>query len=301
MRVLVTGISGFVGPHLAEALRGAGYEVVGTCHHEESPGDVVETHPIDLADRGGLQEVVRATRPERIVHLAGRSHVGTSWREIGSYFRVNVLGTENLLAAANGIPVILASSAEVYGSVPEEEQPIAEDRPPNPPSPYALTKAAAERFVLAAGGTVARCFNLIGPGQAPTFALPSFASQLARIARGESEPVLHVGNLEARRDFVAVEDGARALRILVESGEPGSTYQIASGRAWSIREVLDELIRVSGVEVAIEVDPERLRPVDVPLLRGTARKLHALGWEPTVSLEESLESVWREAASRPAG
>lgn len=296
MRILITGVSGFVGPHLARVLMARGHDVSGTCHHEEAPGTLVETTPVDLEDRAGLRAVVDRVRPDRIVHLAGLSHVGTSWRAMGSYFRINVLGTENVLAAAEDRPVVLASSAEVYGPVPEDAQPIAEDRAPDPSSPYALTKAAAERLVLGAGGSVARCFNLIGPGQSPQFALPSFARQLAAIERG-AEPVLCVGNLEARRDFVAVEDGARALALLATSATAGTSYQVASGRAVSIREVLDRLIRITGLDVEVTVDPDRLRPVDVPRLAGCAERLRALGWTPEIPLQESLTSLWEEARS----
>ena len=297
MRILVTGVSGFVGPHLARTLEAEGHRVAGTCHHEEAPRGPVETFPVDLEDRAGLTAVVERTRPERIVHLAGLSHVGSSWGAMGSYFRVNVLGTENVLASAGGVPVVLASSAEVYGPVPEDDQPIPEDRPPDPSSPYALTKAAAERLVLGAGGAVARCFNLIGPGQSPQFAMPSFARQLAAIADG-AEPVLRVGNLEARRDFVDVEDGARALALLAGKAAPG-VFQVASGRARSIRDLLERLIEITGLEVEIVVDPDRLRPVDVPCLQGSASRLRELGWSPRVGLEESLRALWAEARSAP--
>ena len=141
-----------------------------------------------------------------IVHLAGLSHVGESWKRPGDYLRVNFEGTLNLLSAARGRRLIFASSAEVYGAVPAAEQPLVEDRPLAPRSPYAMTKACAERMVLDRGGIVVRSFNAIGSGQAPTFALPSFAAQLAAIRRGESEPVLRVGDLSPRRDFVHVLD-----------------------------------------------------------------------------------------------
>ncbi|MDX1632220.1 MAG: GDP-mannose 4,6-dehydratase [Thermoanaerobaculia bacterium] len=295
MRVLVTGVSGFLGPHLVRNLEDAGHRVWGTCRRgdPEEGGEGIFT--VDLESPDDLERAVRGSRPEVIVHLAGRSHVGTSWDEMGSYFRVNVLGTENLLKAAPGIPTVLASSGEIYGVVPEEEQPIAEDRPPDPPSPYALTKGAAERLVLGAGGVVARCFNFVGPGQSPEFALPSFARQLAAIEAGTQEPTLRVGNLEARRDFVPVQDGAEGFRILVEEGAPGTTYQIATGRARSIRQVLDRLIQQTGLEVEIEIDRKRLRPVDVPLLRGSAERLRALGWRPRRSLDGVLAELWSEA------
>jgi GDP-4-dehydro-6-deoxy-D-mannose reductase len=191
--------------------------------------------------------------------------------------------------------VIIASSADVYGEVPPEEQPISEDRPVSPRSPYALTKAASERLAFASGhAVVARSFNMIGPGQAPEFVLPSFALQLAAIARDKAEPVLRVGNLTARRDFVHVDDGAEAYRLLAEKGEPGSVYNIATGQASSIEEILQRLMAISGVEARVEIDPEKFRKADLPLLTGDASRLQALGWEPSRTLDDAVRDLWRE-------
>jgi GDP-4-dehydro-6-deoxy-D-mannose reductase len=300
MHVLVTGISGFVGPRLARHLLERGDRVSGTYlidHPAFSEVDQVRLYEVDLQDAAGVERVVRDAAPDAVVHLAGLSHVGESWGRMPDYFRVNVLGTDNLLTAAAGRPVVIASSAEVYGVVPEEEQPIPEERVVDPRTPYALTKAAAERLAVLRGAVVARAFNLVGPGQAIKFALPTFAAQLAAIARGEAEPVLRVGNLSARRDFIHVDDGAEAFRLLLEKGERGATYNIASGRAFSIGEALERLKAVSGVEASIEVDPERIRPVDLPLLLGDAAPLRKLGWEPRRTLDDALIDLW--AAARP--
>lgn len=298
MHVLVTGISGFVGPRLAAHLLERGDRVSGTFlidHPVFSGAGDVRLFEVDLQDAAALARAVRDAAPDVIVHLAGLSHVGESWSRMPDYFRVNVLGTDNLLAAAGGRRVVLASSAEVYGLVPDAEQPIAEDRPVDPRTPYALTKAAAERLALARGAVVVRSFNLVGPGQSTKFALPTFAAQLAgfrRGSRGEREPVLRVGNLSARRDFVHVDDGAEAFRLLAEKGEPGGIYNIASGRAFSIQEALERLMALSGVEARIEPDPERMRPVDLPLLLGNASRLRALGWEPRRTLDDALAELW---------
>jgi GDP-4-dehydro-6-deoxy-D-mannose reductase len=298
MHVLITGISGFIGPHLARHLLEKGDRVSGTylVDHPAFPeaGDV-RLFEADLQDRAALERVVREAAPDAVVHLAGLSHVGESWSRMSDYFRVNVLGTDNLLAAAAGRRVVIASSAEVYGLVPEEDQPISEDRTVDPRTPYALTKAAAERLALLSGAVVARSFNLVGPGQSTKFALPTFAEQLAgfrRGARGEREPVLRVGNLSARRDFVHVDDGAEAFRLLAEKGERGGVYNIASGRAFSIQEALERLMALSGVDARIEPDPERMRPVDLPLLLGDARPLRALGWTPRRTLDDALSDLW---------
>ena len=295
MHILLTGVSGFVGPRLARNLLANGHRVSGTYLDSTPPPkiDGVELYHADLMDLGSLERAIAASSPDAVVNLAGLSHVGESWKRPGDYFRVNVMGTENLLVAAGNRTVVCASSAEIYGPVPEDEQPVSEDRLPDPQSPYALSKAAAERVALLRGAVVARAFNMVGPGQASNFALPTFASQLAAIARGEAEPVLRVGNLSARRDFVHIDDGANAFRRLVESGEPGRIYNIACGRAVSIGEALDRLRAVSGVEARVETDPERMRPVDLPLLTGDSSRLRKLGWKPERSLDDALTDLWQ--------
>ena len=305
MHVLITGIGGFIGPRLAHNLREHGHRVSGTWLENTPPPNVegADLYHADLLDRNSLDGVFEAAKPDAVVHLAGLSHVGESWKKPGEYFRVNVLGTENLLEAAGDRMVVFASSAEVYGPVPEEEQPIHEERLPDPRSPYALTKAAAERLALARGAVVARAFNLVGPGQSLTFALPSFARQLADIARGvrgETEPVLKVGNLSARRDFVHVDDGAEAFRVLIQGGTSGRVYNIASERAVSIAEALDRLCAVSGVEPRLEEDPERMRPVDLPLLLGDRGRLCKLGWEPRRTLDQALSDLWEDVWRCPS-
>ncbi|HEX2252211.1 MAG TPA: GDP-mannose 4,6-dehydratase [Thermoanaerobaculia bacterium] len=329
MRWFVTGITGFVGARLAGALVEAGDAVAGIHVNGPQPAPVADAWEVDLTDAAAVAEAVERARPDVIVHLGSLSHVGDSWGRMADYFRVNVLGTENVLAAARrgagdlwdgndrSVPVVFASSAEVYGAVPEDEQPLAESRPLAPASPYALTKAAGERLVLAGGGTAVRLFNLVGAGQQPRFALPTFARQLAAIAAGRAEPVLAVGNLAARRDFVHAGDGVAALLRLgrvaaAGRGGPGrngqaggevagQVYNVACGRAWSIQQVLERLMAVAGVEARVEVDPARLRPVDVPLLCGDARRLRALGWEPRHTLDDALAEVWKEACAAVAG
>lgn len=306
MHLLITGVDGFVGRRLARLAAAEGMRVSGTCLRVQALQDPaaatataeiggVELHTADVTDEATLREVVAQADPDAIVHLAGLAHVGRSWEQMAEYFRVNVLGTERLLAAAQGRRVVLASSAEVYGAVPEPDQPLRETREVAPATPYALTKAAAERLALAKGAVVARSFNLLGPGQSPLFALPSFAAQLAAVARGEKEPVLSVGNLEARRDFLHVDDGAAAYLALAMEGEPGGVYNVASGHAVTIAQALHRLRTLSGVQVRLEPDPERLRPADIPLLRGDAARLRALGWEPARGLDRALSDLWEEA------
>lgn len=304
MRLFVTGIGGFVGAHLARQALERGHRVSGTYLDAPAAGLDPEQVPqweVDLLDPPALLAAVERAAPEAVVHLAGLSHVGESWDRMADYFRVNVLGTENLLTAvreaAPEARVVVASSSEVYGRVPEDEQPIREDRPVDPRTPYALTKAAAERLALAASppAVVVRSFNLVGPGQSERFALPTFARQLAAIRRGEQKPVLSVGNLTALRDFVHVADGAAAYLTLAEAGEPGTPYNLATGRAVSIAHALERLVVVSGVAARVEQDPERLRPVDLPLLSGDHGRLSALGWEPRRTLDDAVRDLWRAA------
>lgn len=295
MHVLVTGAGGFIGSHLTRYLLAKGDRVTGTYVDVRPDQPGVDLQEVDLLDRAALERLVRRVDPDAIIHLAGLSHVGESWNRIPDYFQVNVVGTDHLLAAAEGRPVVIASSAEVYGTVPEELQPIREDQPVAPSTPYALTKAAAERIAFLRGAVVARSFNMVGPGQARNFALPAFASQLAAIDRGESEPVLQVGNLAARRDFLHVDDGAAAYRLLAERGEPGGIYNLCAGRTASIAEALDRLMAVAGLKVRVEVDPDRLRPLDIPLLCGDPGRLLSLGWRPERTLDDALADLWAEA------
>ncbi|MCL4836585.1 MAG: GDP-mannose 4,6-dehydratase [Thermoanaerobaculia bacterium] len=295
MRILVTGATGFLGRHLVGSLRAAGHEVAGTGLGRDGAPDL---HELDIRDERAVARLLAEVRPGAVAHLAALSHVGESWQRPDEYFAVNVLGVEHLLRHAGGARVLFVSSAEVYGAVPEEAQPIPEERPVAPRTPYAMTKAAAERLAVGAGAVVARCFNLLGSGQTPNFALPSFAAQLAAIAAGRAEPRLRVGNLSARRDFVNVKDAAEAALLLLERGEPGGIYNVASGEARSIAELLAALQELSGVAAPTEIDPERLRPVDIPLLCGDASRLRALGWRPAHGVDAALAALWEEARAR---
>jgi GDP-4-dehydro-6-deoxy-D-mannose reductase len=296
MRVLITGVSGFVGSRLAGHLQGHGHKIAGTFIREppELPG--VELFEADLLDTEALGRSIDAAAPEAVIHLAGLSHIGESWSDPALYFQVNVVGTENLLQAAAGVRLVAASSAAVYGEVSDEEQPIPETHPVAPHSPYAWTKAAMERLVLLHGAVVARSFNITGAGQAPNFALPAFAAQLAGIQRSDLPPVLSVGNLAARRDFLHVDDAVAAYRILLEQGEAGAVYNLGSGEAVSIEEALLRLIALSGVEAQVEIDESKFRPVDVPLLRADIRHLCGLGWRPERTLEDALRDLWQAVA-----
>ena len=300
MRVLVTGSRGFVGRWLTRHLVDEGDEVV------ELPAG------IDVADRVALVEAVRSVSPEAVYHLAGLASVAGSWADPEATYQVNTVGVAHLCEAVSGcspVPrVLLVSSAEVYGRVPAAELPIGEDRPFAPVSPYAASKAAAELIGLQAwlgrGVEVvrARPFNHTGPGQRADFVVPALARQVCdAVAAGTGR--IAVGNLAARRDLTDVRDVVRAYRLLVGHGEPGGVYNVCRGASVPISEVLDRLLALSGARLQVEVDPARLRPSDVPELRGDPLRLHAAtGWTPGIDLDDTLGDVLAELEGRgPAG
>lgn len=308
MRVLVTGAAGFAGRHLLRALLRRGDAVFAGALEGQAPADVepelaaARWLPMDVTDGASLDAAVAASRPDAVVHLAAQSSVGASFGDAAGTWEANATGTLRLLhAVGGGARVLFVSSAEVYGAVPEAEQPIREDRPLRPSNPYAASKAAAEMAAVAAAlsgacdAVVARSFNHTGPGQDERFVLPAFARQLA--AADERDGVLRVGNLEARRDFLDVRDVVRAYLLLLERGARGEAYNVASGEAPSLRRVVEEMIEIRGVPVRVEVDPARVRPLDVPLLRGDPSRLRALGWAPEIPLRDTLADLLEHAAA----
>ena len=295
MRAFLTGGSGFVGTWLRAHLEEMGDEVV-------SAGQEV-----DVTEPAAIEEAVGSSRPDAVYHLAGLAHVGRSWDEPAEYFRVNASGTLNVLQAARRcLPhprVLVVSSAEVYGAVRPEQVPVGEDESLRPVSPYAAAKAAAEMVAVQAhlghGVPVvrARPFNHAGPGQARSFVVPAFASRIVEAQRSGAG-ALRVGNLSPRRDITDVRDVVRAYRRLIECGEPGQVYNVCSGRDISVQDLVTRMLELAGADMALEPDPELLRPVDVPVLRGDPSRLrHATGWEPRLGLDETLRAVLDEAAA----
>lgn len=312
MRVLVTGAAGFAGCHLARALADEGHEVWGTLQGghaapPEPPG--VRWVDMELTSPASIAQALDQARPERVFHLAAQASVADSFGDPAATWEVNATGTLRLVSALPaGARMLFVSSAEVYGVVPDDGQPIREEMPPRPASPYAASKAAAEMAVLEAAlghagahAVIARSFNHTGPGQDDRFALSAFARQLARIAAGAADPVLRVGNLQARRDYLDVRDVVRAYLLLMERGVPGGVYNVASGQPHRMDALVQVLVELSGTGARVEADPARFRAVDVPLLSGDASALRALGWEPRIPLRQTLADLLaHERARLPA-
>ncbi|MCS6965044.1 GDP-mannose 4,6-dehydratase [Thermoflexus sp.] len=307
MRLLITGVGGFVGRHLAHILdQETDWELWGWARRPVTGfPDRLRLAQVDLRDPEAVRQGLAVVRPEGIIHLAAQSDVAESWRDPWGTFETNVRGTLNLLDGIRGLGlrprVLIVTSNEVYGLIRPEDVPVREDHPFRPANPYGVSKAAQD-WLAALYATAyalpiirARPFNHIGPGQDPRFAVPSFARQIAWIEAGLQEPVIRVGNLEAQRDFTDVRDVARAYRLLLERGEPGEVYNIGSGQPRPIREVLERLLAMARVNVRVEVDPQRIRPLEIPISAAdTARIRERLGWEPRIPLEQSLWDVLEE-------
>ena len=306
MRALVTGADGFVGRWLTEHLEGAGDDVWQATGMRAGEGP--RRRQIDLRDDASVREALAWARPDAVYHLAAVAFGPDAAGDIGHAVDVTVRGTAFLLEAAARLAqpptVLIPSSSEVYGAPPgggkiDESQPLA------PVSPYGATKVAQEALGLAYQRSaaipvvVARAFNHIGPGQRESFAVPSFAAQLAEIAAGRAEPVVRAGNLAAERDFTDVRDVVRAYRLLVAGGHSGAPFNVASGRAVAVSELLGMLIERSGRQVEVVIDPARLRPIDVPAITSDSSRLRSLtGWQPEWDLRRTLHDVWDDAVAR---
>ncbi|MCK5377113.1 MAG: GDP-mannose 4,6-dehydratase [Acidobacteria bacterium] len=311
MRILITGVTGFVGPHLAQHLAAIApeAEIWGTVWAAEKTEAPPRVHAVeaDLTEISTLVEALEAARPEIVFHLAAASSVASSWDRPGRFLEVNAVGTVNLLEAMRSLGmsprVVVSSSAEIYGPAPADSPPICESAPLRPVSPYAASKAAqdllAAQYFFGFGLPTVRLrlFHHTGPGRPPQFVASSFARQIARIERGLEPPRLAVGNLEAVRDFTDVRDVARAYWSAAVEGRPGEAYNVCSGRGVRIAEVLDMLVARAGIELEVVVDPSRLRAADIPHMVGDAELFYeTTGWKPEISLERTLGDLlnwWR--------
>jgi len=292
MRAVVTGGLGFVGRHLVEHLRATGDDVVTVDHGGEDP--------VDITDAAGVTAAIAAANPDVVYHLAGWADVGASWSDPVDVFRINAEGSLHVLRACidAGVDRVLSvASADVYGVVAEHELPLTEQSPLRPTSPYAASKVAADALAQQAflghglGVVRVRPFNHLGPGQSEKFVAPALAARIARAER-DGDDAIPVGNLAARRDLTDVRDVVRAYRLLLELGEPGEVYNVCTGRDVAIQELADQLVGMARRSVRLEPDPDLLRPVDLPVLRGDASKLtNATGWKPEIPIAQTLADL----------
>jgi GDP-4-dehydro-6-deoxy-D-mannose reductase len=318
VRTLITGIGGFAGSHLADYLLAqTDWHLVGCvlseCDIPTHLADRVTCYAVDLRDPEAVQRMLETTAPDVIFHLAALARVGDSWQNPWPVLHNNIRAQLNLLHALvqlGATPrVMVVGSNEEYGLVKPQDLPLDEAHPLQPNSPYGVSKVTQDmlglQYYLSYQLPVIRVrpFNHIGPRQAPGFVAPDFARQIAAAEIGQPgsatrrPPVIQVGNLEAQRDFTDVRDMVRAYYLAVTQGEPGQVYNLGSGQAHAIQELLDVLLSYSTVEINVEPDPSRMRPSDVPVVRCDATKFHALtGWTPQISFETSLRDVldyWR--------
>ncbi len=314
MKALITGITGFAGSHIADYCLGrGGIDVYGIIRWRsrteniEHLRDKVTFVECDLRDATSTREVIEEVRPGYIFHLAAQSFVPMSWRAPTESLTTNVIGQLNVFEAIRKIDlkcrIQIACSSEEYGMVGEDELPISEDAPLRPISPYAVSKVAQDllgyQYFMSYKMDIVRTrgFNHTGPRRAPVFVVSDFAKQIVEIERGLREPVMYVGNLDAERDFTDVRDMVRAYFLALEKGKSGEVYNICSENSWRIGDMLDRLLSMTTAEISVKQDPARLRPSDVPRLRGDCSKFKRdTGWEPEIPFETTLSDMldyWR--------
>ncbi|HUZ42630.1 MAG TPA: GDP-mannose 4,6-dehydratase [Acidimicrobiales bacterium] len=298
MKALVTGADGFVGRHLLEHLRAQGDDVVGV------------DRECDVTNVDELRAALEYVRPDAIYHLAALTAVGDSWLNAVEYTRVNVLGTKNLLDVANDVvptsSVLLVSSADVYGVVRPEDLPLVESFRVAPANPYSSSKVEAEHVAHDAVRergqrvVIARPFNHLGPGQSTNFVVPAIVDRLLEAVDDGTDEIV-VGDLSTRRDFSDVRDVVRAYRLLMERGVSGEVYNIASGVDMGLSDIAQRLVTAIAPYVRLVADESLLRPVEVPVSRGSYDKLRkATKWRPTISLDTSLRDVIDDMRHRRA-
>jgi GDP-4-dehydro-6-deoxy-D-mannose reductase len=314
MRILITGVTGFAGGFLADALlEQPDVQLAGIGRENHWPGPTqhldgkVELHGLDLSDSPKIETLLRRFQPDRIYHLAGYAHVGRSFQEPQAAWAGNLHATLSLYDAIHrwgGRPrIVYVSSGQIYGEPERPDQAFDERSPLHPSSPYAASKAAADlasyQYARSPGLHIVRVrpFNHIGPRQSPEFAAAHFAQQIADIERNRRPPVLETGNLTSLRDLTDVRDMVRAYILIMEKGQKGEAYNAAAGEVHSMQSVLDHLLRLASLRVEVRQQAAQVRATDSSVIRADAGKLRQLGWTPTFSLDQTLADTlnyWRK-------
>ena len=305
---LVIGAAGFVGNYLINEMHANGMEAYATkLPHEKFENPNATVYDLDIMDKEAIVTLLFEVRPDYIFHLAAQSSVGLAWKNPGLTIDVNIKGSINVMDAIRELfykpRVLLIGSGEEYGHIRPGETPIKEDNLLRPGNIYAATKACQNMIGNIYSKAydlelmMVRAFNHIGPGQAPLFVVSDFCKQVVEIEKGLREPVMMVGNLAAKRDFTDVRDVVKAYVKLVQAGVPGETYNVGSGNAKEIREILDMIISMSDKEIKVEIDPNKIRPVDVPIIEADITKINEItGWTPEIPLEQTIRETldyWR--------
>ena len=318
MRLLITGITGFVGSHMAEFALAHGAEVSGSMRWRSKTENIdhlrarITLVECDLRDLSSVRNLLEITEPTHVVHLAAQSFVAASWKAPAETLTTNIISQVNLLEAMRGLRIsprfLAVGSSEEYGLVHPDELPIKETNPLRPLSPYAVSKVTQDmmgyQYFKSYGLPIVRtrAFNHEGPRRGDVFVTSNFARQIAEIEAGIREPVIFVGDLKPKRDYSDVRDIVRGYWALLERGEPGEVYNLCSGKSWPIQHVLDFLLGQSRVKgIAVKIDPARLRPSDVMELEGDPGKIQrALGWKVEIPFEQTLTELldyWRHRNS----
>ena len=300
---LVIGAAGFVGRYLVKEMCNNEIETFVTkLPHEKFTEGFVNVYDLDILDKDAIVNILYEIQPDYIFHLAAQSSVGVAWKNPLLTVDVNIKGSINVMDAVRELfykpRVLLIGSGEEYGYIKPEETPIPEDNLLRPGNIYAATKACQNMIgsIYAKAYDMdlmmVRAFNHIGPGQAPLFVVSDFCKQVAEIEKGIREPVIMVGNLAAKRDFTDVRDVVKAYVKLIKQGNPGETYNVGSGSAQEIRQILEKVIAMSDVDIKIETDSNKIRPVDVPIIEADITKLNILtGWKPEISVEQTIHET----------
>ena len=309
-KALIIGAGGFVGSYLINCL----------CHefhmevHATKLNGTTFSHPsariydLDILDREAVRKLLDKIRPDYIFHLAAQSSVSAAWKDPMLTIDVNIKGSVNVMDAVRELPykprILIIGSGEEYGHIRDGQTPILEETMLRPGNLYAATKACQNMigsiYAKAYGMEIilVRAFNHVGPGQAPLFVVSDFCKQTAEIEMGLREPMIRVGNLSARRDFTDVRDVVRAYGLLSLKGTAGETYNVGSGTAIKIRQILDLIVGMSSAKIGVEVDPAKIRPVDVPVIEADIIKItKATGWKPVISIEQTIKETldyWRK-------